>query len=58
MDQQHDGICGSTMHQPQEFEESKDAQIADLRQRLKVLSQSKKKKTEIRLNYLLKRIFQ
>ncbi|CAL5323055.1 unnamed protein product [Camellia sinensis] len=42
MDQQHDGICGSTMHQPEEFEESKDAQIADLRQRLKALSQSKK----------------
>ncbi|CAL5436072.1 unnamed protein product [Camellia sinensis] len=42
MDQQHDGICGSTMHQPEEFEESKDAQIADLRQRLKTLSQSKK----------------
>ncbi|CAL5361057.1 unnamed protein product [Camellia sinensis] len=42
MNQQHDGICGSTMHQPEEFEESKDAQIADLRQRLKALSQSKK----------------
>ncbi|CAL5391029.1 unnamed protein product [Camellia sinensis] len=42
MDQQHDGICGSTMHQLEEFEESKDAQIADLRQRLKALSQSKK----------------
>ncbi|CAL5438179.1 unnamed protein product [Camellia sinensis] len=42
MDKQHDGICGSTMHQPEEFEESKDAQIADLRQRLKALSQSKK----------------
>ncbi|CAL5383477.1 unnamed protein product [Camellia sinensis] len=42
IDQQHDGICGSTMHQPEEFEESKDAQIADLRQRLKVLSPSKK----------------
>ncbi|CAL5351050.1 unnamed protein product [Camellia sinensis] len=42
MDQQHDGICGSTMHQPEEFEESKDDQIADLRQRLKALSQSKK----------------
>ncbi|CAL5349800.1 unnamed protein product [Camellia sinensis] len=42
MDQQHDGICGSTMHQTEEFEESKDAQIADLRQRLKALSQSKK----------------
>ncbi|CAL5425316.1 unnamed protein product [Camellia sinensis] len=42
MDQQHDGICGSTMHQPEEFEESKDAQIADLRQRLKALSQSQK----------------
>ncbi|CAL5352306.1 unnamed protein product [Camellia sinensis] len=42
IDQQHDGISGSTMHQPEEFEESKDAQIADLRQRLKALSQSKK----------------
>ncbi|CAL5402963.1 unnamed protein product [Camellia sinensis] len=42
MDQQHDGICGSTMHQPEEFEESKDAQIADLRQELKALSQSNK----------------
>ncbi|GMP34034.1 hypothetical protein CsSME_00007084 [Camellia sinensis var. sinensis] len=42
MDQQHDDICGSTMHQPEEFEESKDAQIADLRQRLEALSQSKK----------------
>ncbi|THG02821.1 hypothetical protein TEA_014142 [Camellia sinensis var. sinensis] len=42
MDQQRDIICGSTVHQPQEFGESKDAQIADLRQRLKALSQSKK----------------
>ncbi|CAL5347900.1 unnamed protein product [Camellia sinensis] len=42
MDQQHDGICGLTTHQPEEFEESKDAQFADLRQRLKALSQSKK----------------
>ncbi|XP_028070645.1 uncharacterized protein LOC114273079 [Camellia sinensis] len=42
MDQQYDGICGSTIHQPEEFEESKDAQIADLCQRLKALSQSKK----------------
>ncbi|GMP43217.1 hypothetical protein CsSME_00012666 [Camellia sinensis var. sinensis] len=42
MDQQHDGICGLTMHQPEEFEESKDAQIADLRQKLKALSQSRK----------------
>ncbi|XP_028066633.1 FK506-binding protein 5-like [Camellia sinensis] len=42
MDQQRDSICDSTMHQPQESEESKDAQIADLRQRLKALSQSKK----------------
>ncbi|CAL5362744.1 unnamed protein product [Camellia sinensis] len=42
MDQQRDSICGSTMHEPQESEESKDAQIADLRQRLKALSQSKK----------------
>ncbi|CAL5364580.1 unnamed protein product [Camellia sinensis] len=42
MDQQRDSICGSTMHPPEEFEESKDAQIADLCQRLKALSQSKK----------------
>ncbi|CAL5349678.1 unnamed protein product [Camellia sinensis] len=42
IDQQRDSICGSTMHQPEEFEESKDAQIADLHQRLKALYQSKK----------------
>ena len=41
MDQHRDSICGSTMHQPQKFEESKDAQIADLRRRLKALSKSK-----------------
>ncbi|CAL5425431.1 unnamed protein product [Camellia sinensis] len=35
VNQRHDSICGSIMQQPQESKESKDAQIANLHERLK-----------------------
>ncbi|CAL5353985.1 unnamed protein product [Camellia sinensis] len=41
VNQRHDSICGSIMQQPQESKESKDAQIANLHERLKALSKSK-----------------
>ena len=41
MNQHHDSICGSIMEQSQEYEQTKNARIADLRQRLMSLSNFK-----------------